>query len=109
MVVSKRVPPELADVRTIKGSASVTLLLPLPCTKKDTKQKGYEYHPMVLQPKQLCWNVHSLLSGLGSATCGQQAVKSPWMLQVFQAEICAIMACAHEIQFQVDQKSRYLL
>jgi len=80
-----------------------------PClVQKNTKHKGYEYRPTVLQPKQSCWNVRSLLSGLGGATCGQRAVKSPWMLQVFQAEIWAILACAHEIQFQVDQKSTYL-
>jgi hypothetical protein len=36
---------------------------------------------MLLQPKQSCWNVRSLLSGLGGAIYDQWAVKSPWMLQ----------------------------
>jgi len=36
---------------------------------------------MLLQPKQICWNVPSLLSGLGDETRGQWAVKSPGMLQ----------------------------
>ena len=39
-----------------RGLLSVTLLLPLPCTKN---RKGYEYLPMLLQPKQSCCNVHS--------------------------------------------------
>jgi hypothetical protein len=86
MVVSKRVPPakswQTSGLNT-KGSATChpfsTLAL---YKKKNTKHKGYEYRPILLQPKQSCWNVRPLLSGLGRATCGQRAVKSPWMLHL---------------------------
>jgi len=38
---------------------------------------------MLLQPKQICWNVPSwcLVWGGGDATRGLRAATSPWMLQ----------------------------
>jgi len=62
-----------------KGLPIVTLLLRLPCTK-NTKHKGYEITLSCCSPNSR--NANSWLSRLGSATCGQRAIKSPWMLHL---------------------------